>query len=349
MAYETPNFAALLPALATDLVVEERPIPVPGPGEVLVRNHVIALNPIDWKRQSWGFLVPSYPAILGTDHAGTITAVGAGVTTLAAGDRILGFPDGFLTGIASHSAFQTYTVVSASLATKLPTSLSFSSAATLPTAAAYATLALFGFLGLPLPTTALPTPPTGRGILVWGASSSVGALTVQAAAKLAGLTVIATASPAHHAKLRGLGAAAVVDYHSADVVGEIVAAAAAAGVEIAYAVDAISEAATLKPTVEVLGKFPGEGLRLVHSLPWPADLAKPEGWSVAQVQGEQAFGERKELAQWLFSQNLGKWLEEGAIVPGAHRVVEGGLGGIQSGLNELKAGKVSSEKLVVEV
>ncbi|KAK3347183.1 chaperonin 10-like protein [Lasiosphaeria hispida] len=349
MAYETPNFAALLPAIATDLVVEERPIPVPGPGEILVRNHVIALNPIDWKRQAWGFLVPSYPAVLGTDHTGTIAVVGPGVTTLSKGDRVLGFPDGFLTGSHSHSAFQTYTVVSASLSTRLPASLSFQAAATLPTAAAYATLALFGVLNLPRPTTTGPTPKTGKGILIWGASSSVGAGSVQVAAKLAGLTVFATASAAHHARLRELGAAAVVDYHSPTAVAEIAAAAAREGVEIVYGVDAISEAATLRPTVEVLARFKGEGIRLVHSLPWPAELARPEGWEAVQVQGEQAFGERKELAEWLFAEKLTGWLEAGVIVPGAHRVVEGGLGGIQSGLNELKAGKVSSEKLVVEV
>jgi NADPH:quinone reductase-like Zn-dependent oxidoreductase len=59
------NLAAVLHAAASDLIVEERKIPTPGPGEVLIRNHAIALNPIDYKRQQSGFLVSSYPLILG--------------------------------------------------------------------------------------------------------------------------------------------------------------------------------------------------------------------------------------------------------------------------------------------
>ena len=61
--------AAFLPAKGSDLVLGERETSSPGPGEVLIRNHVIAVNPVDWKRQAWGFMISSYPAILG---AGTI-------------------------------------------------------------------------------------------------------------------------------------------------------------------------------------------------------------------------------------------------------------------------------------
>lgn len=61
----TQNVAALLPAVATNLVIEERSIPSPGPDEVLIHNHFIGLNPIDWKRQAWGFMINSYPTILG--------------------------------------------------------------------------------------------------------------------------------------------------------------------------------------------------------------------------------------------------------------------------------------------
>jgi hypothetical protein len=60
------NLAAFLPAPGADLATREREIPVPGPLEILVRNHAVGLNPIDWKRQTWGFMIPSYPAILGT-------------------------------------------------------------------------------------------------------------------------------------------------------------------------------------------------------------------------------------------------------------------------------------------
>jgi NADPH:quinone reductase-like Zn-dependent oxidoreductase len=66
MAKQGANLAAVLPAKATDLVLEERGIPSPGPDDVLIRNHVIAVNPVDWKRQSRGYLISSYPVVLGS-------------------------------------------------------------------------------------------------------------------------------------------------------------------------------------------------------------------------------------------------------------------------------------------
>ena len=66
MATQEKNLAAVLLSPQTDLVVQERPIPTPGPGELLVRTKAVGLNPIDWKRQAWNFLIPSYPVVLGT-------------------------------------------------------------------------------------------------------------------------------------------------------------------------------------------------------------------------------------------------------------------------------------------
>lgn len=66
MANQSKNYAALLPAVRADLIVEERPIPTPGSGEILVRNHFIGLNPVDWKRQVTGMFIESYPTIMGT-------------------------------------------------------------------------------------------------------------------------------------------------------------------------------------------------------------------------------------------------------------------------------------------
>ncbi len=63
------NLAALLPAQGADLVIEERPIPSPRDGEVLIRNQALALNPVDWKRQTSGFAISSYPTILGSGEA----------------------------------------------------------------------------------------------------------------------------------------------------------------------------------------------------------------------------------------------------------------------------------------
>jgi NADPH:quinone reductase-like Zn-dependent oxidoreductase len=66
MSDQVSNLAALVPSAAADVVVEERSIPSPEPSEVLIRNHAIAINPVDWKRQGWNFKIASHPVILGS-------------------------------------------------------------------------------------------------------------------------------------------------------------------------------------------------------------------------------------------------------------------------------------------
>lgn len=63
-------------------------VPVPEAGELLVRVQSTALNPVDWKIQAHGGFITEYPAVLGTDSAGTVEAVGTGVTSFAVGDRV---------------------------------------------------------------------------------------------------------------------------------------------------------------------------------------------------------------------------------------------------------------------
>jgi NADPH:quinone reductase-like Zn-dependent oxidoreductase len=65
MSTQTINRAAVLESHAADLVIRERDVPTPGPGELLIRNHAIAVNPVDWKRQTWGYAVRGYPVVLG--------------------------------------------------------------------------------------------------------------------------------------------------------------------------------------------------------------------------------------------------------------------------------------------
>lgn len=68
MSENETNVAALLPGLGQDLILQERPISSPGPGQVLIRNHSVAVNPVDWKQQAMGFMVDSYPKVLGSGN-----------------------------------------------------------------------------------------------------------------------------------------------------------------------------------------------------------------------------------------------------------------------------------------
>lgn len=65
MSSETANVAALLMGVGEDLVLQEQPVPTPGASEVLIRNHALAVNPVDWKLQTLGFMGGPYPKILG--------------------------------------------------------------------------------------------------------------------------------------------------------------------------------------------------------------------------------------------------------------------------------------------
>ncbi|KAL1843518.1 hypothetical protein VTJ49DRAFT_1111 [Mycothermus thermophilus] len=337
MSKSVSNLTAVLPSPGSALIIQERAIPSLGSGEMLIRNRALAINPIDWKRQVYGLAVSSYPTVLGGDIAGVVVGVGPGVTSFKPGDRVLASAPGILTGNSDHGAFQTYTTVMAAVATKIPDNITFSEAATLPVVVSTAAIVLFDVLGLPVPdpeSTAANTNPTKTGILVWGGASSAGSAVIQFA-RLAGLTVFATASPQHHDKIRALGATAVVDYRSPTVVEDLLAAAREAGTPITLALDAISTEETFPLVARVLAESEDAS-------------AIPEGVSVQWVAGQRIWKERLDLGSLVFNKLLGKWLETGEVVPAKVQVVEGGLSGLQAGMDEVKKG-VSGVKLVVEL
>ncbi|KAH9427365.1 hypothetical protein MCOR02_012271 [Pyricularia oryzae] len=345
MSANEVNIAALVPGLGEDLVLQERPIPSPGPGEVLIRNHSIAVNPIDWKQQTLGVMVESYPKILGSDIAGVVVEAGPAVDNFKPGDRVLAAAPSITTNNADKSAFQTFTVVPASYATKIPDSLTFNQAATLPMAVNTASIAFFANLNLPLPPTgpaaeqhqAPASPIPGDVLLVWSAGSSVGRAVVQIA-RILGSEVYATASPRHHEQIRKLGASLVLDYRSPTAVADIKAAASAQGKRILVAVDNNSDAESINRVLEVLSDG-DEGVRksLLTMLPveWIEGVVVPKDVDACLVSS----GSRTaEVRAWTHTSGLPRWLERGEIVPQPHRVVPGGLGGLQTALNELKSG-----------
>src|SRR5437762_13051172 len=71
------------------LKLEEVPAPQPGQGQVLVRNHAVGVNPVDtYLRSNTDNRGPKLPYTPGSDAAGVVEAVGAGVTSAKAGDRV---------------------------------------------------------------------------------------------------------------------------------------------------------------------------------------------------------------------------------------------------------------------
>lgn len=91
------NEAAWLVAKHQPLQVKDAPYTKPKAGEMVVRNHAIAVNPVDWFKPFAGDLMMNwikYPFVLGSDIAGEVIAVGSGVTEVEAGDRVLAMAAG---------------------------------------------------------------------------------------------------------------------------------------------------------------------------------------------------------------------------------------------------------------
>jgi NADPH:quinone reductase-like Zn-dependent oxidoreductase len=209
----------------------ELPTPVPKAKEVRVKVKAVALNHLDlWVRAGWPGLKLPLPHVLGSDVAGVIDAVGAEVDDLQPGAEVLVNPglscggcEKCLSGddvlcpryriIGEHApgGYADFVCVPRQNILPKPKKLTFEQAACLPLTFLTAWHMLFSRAKL------VP----GETVLVHAAGSGVGSAAVQLA-KLAGATVIATASTAEKlAKAKALGADHLVNYAEKDFLDEV--------------------------------------------------------------------------------------------------------------------------------
>ncbi|MCW6007558.1 NAD(P)-dependent alcohol dehydrogenase [Micromonospora sp. CPCC 205371] len=177
-----------------------------GPEDVLVRVHASSINFADHTVMLRGFPMVARLAtgirrprigILGRDIAGTVAAIGAQVTELAVGDRVL--------GEVNQRGFAEYAAARAAHLGRIPDGVTFEQAATLPVAGTTALQALrLGGAG------------AGSTVLVNGASGGVGTFTVQLA-KALGAHVTGVCSTRNADLVRSIGADEIVDYTRDDV------------------------------------------------------------------------------------------------------------------------------------
>ncbi|MEV5145335.1 NADP-dependent oxidoreductase [Streptomyces sp. NPDC052727] len=190
------------------LQIVEVPRPEPGPGEILVRVRAAGVNPADWKIRARGVFADGSPLPfrLGSDVAGVVEAVGAGVTLFRPGDEVFGMPR------FPHQAgaYAEYVVAPARHFAPSPRGLTPVEAGALPLAALTAWQAL---------VDTADVQPGGR-VLIHAAAGGVGHLAVQIA-KARGAYVIGTASAGKHELVRSLGADEVIDYRVQDVAGTV--------------------------------------------------------------------------------------------------------------------------------
>ena len=215
--------AAFLDGVNQPLRVGPTDTPKPGPGELLIKTAAVAINPIDWKIQGSGMFIKTWPTILGLDLAGEVFAVGDGVTAFAKGQRVIAYSQLLPSLNIDRAAYQEFVIAPQAGVAPLPDSVPYEAGVVLPLAVSTAAAGLFPspLLGLDTPSVP-PAKKNGKTLLVWGASSSVGATAIQLAVA-AGYDVVATASRSNFDLVRGLGAKVVLDYHSSSIVEDLVA------------------------------------------------------------------------------------------------------------------------------
>jgi len=193
------------------MCVGEIPIPDPAAGMVQVKMACVSVNPADWKSRA-GWIAgqpnyqPSFPLVLGFDGAGVVHKVGPGVTRVRVGQRVTLWTAQRAGGWGSYAE---YVNTLQDAVAVIPEAMSFEEAATVPIAGQTAWQDVFyadrGNL------------KKGDHLFVHGGSGGTGSYAIQFACE-AGVLVAASAGGANHDYVRGLGAEAVFDYRTDDLV-----------------------------------------------------------------------------------------------------------------------------------
>ena len=196
-----------------NIIYGDLPDPSPGAGEVLVRVGAASVNPIDTYVR--GGLVAAelpVPFVVGSDFAGTVEAVGEGVTHWQPGDNVWGANQG---GYGRQGTAAELACVGAEWLHATPEGISDEEAA------AIALVGITAHIGLVLKAGV----QEGETVFVNGGAGGVGSMVVQIA-KATGARVIATAgSDARAAKATELGADEVINYQTEEVAARVKALA----------------------------------------------------------------------------------------------------------------------------
>ena len=294
----------------------------------------------------------------GDDIAGIVHSVGANVTNFRPGDRVASFHE----MLTPHGSFAEYSVGLEATTFHIPMTVSFEEAATIPLAGMTAALGLYQRLGLPLPW--LPAQKR-LPLVVYGAASAVGAFAVKLAtlSNIHPIICVAGRGTAYVESLidRSKGDT-IVDYRKGNE--EVVTGlqdALGNNEKLGYAFDAVSDKGSYQNLLKVMD-LPNGRIALVLARKKyegiPPDFAK-FFTQVGRVHSERYPGIKgeKKLEGLLGDQTFGaimyrffeRGLVEGWFKGHPFEVVPGGLRGVETGLQNLKAGKASAFKYVFRI
>jgi putative PIG3 family NAD(P)H quinone oxidoreductase len=197
------------------LTVVERPVPVPGPGEVLIRVHAAGVNRPDiLQRLGLYPMPPGAPTIMGLEAAGEIVALGEGVTSLNMGDPV--------TALIAGGGYADYVAAPAVQCLPVPPGMRFAEAATLPETWFTVWANLHDLAG------AKP----GEWLLVHGGTSGIGTTAIDFA-RVRGLSIIVTCgTDAKCEAAVALGATHALNYNDGDFAPKVRELTGSRGVDI---------------------------------------------------------------------------------------------------------------------
>ncbi|KAF3940386.1 Zeta-crystallin [Dactylella cylindrospora] len=254
-----------------EATVRDIPRPVPGPGEILIHVHAVALNPVDAYYVS-NPIATQERRVVGTDFAGVVIAAssdlaGSSDPRTKANTRIAGFLQGASSANDRPGAFAEYITAPYDLTWQVPDGMSLEAASTISMCGLTAAQGVFSRLGLPSPFESGPLEDqvveTPISAIVYGSSTSLGLYTAQllrlsAHASGRKLHLIGVASASKHEFLRRAPYSYdfVVDYRDPEWPAKVREATGGKGVD--YALDCISEGETVgkvHSTIGPKGKF----------------------------------------------------------------------------------------------
>ncbi|KAJ7283230.1 chaperonin 10-like protein [Mycena rebaudengoi] len=326
----------------------------PGLGDVLIKVDFASMIAFDTYVTDKAFYVDKYPKILGFNVAGSIVEPGEGVSSLAVGDRVVGFS---VYGTALQGTMQQFISLPAHLCAKIPDTLALDAAATIPDNFITAFYILFDQLSLPIPESFPPsTPPPNPSTAhsdIWR-RRDLGAVRYT--------NILATASPKHHEFLRALGAKSVFDYNSPSLTEDIATAIGGDG-KVMLALDAITTDRTIAKIAPLMSTKGRVGLllpikdgnslagsdQLLEELP-EGQNPLPEGTKPVYVRTFM-FRENQYLKDNLMSKILPQLLANGIIKPNKVRLLDQGTfkERVAVGLDLLRNNTISGEKIIVKV
>jgi NADPH:quinone reductase-like Zn-dependent oxidoreductase len=335
------------------IIIKDVPVPPVEDNEILVKVSAVAFNPTDYKHVD---VVSPKGSIIGCDYAGVVVKIGQNAPgDWKIGDRAAGFVHGGL--FPDRGSFAEFLKVPADLAWKVPDGVTDQEASTYGISAVTAMLAINKHLAVPLiaganleRSNAGEKDRTDAPIFIYAGSTCAGLFAVQLA-KLAGLKVVATASPHSFELVKSYGADEVFDYRSPTAVEDVLRAYP----NIDRAMDCFSEGESTDFCAKVVGPNGGKVITLLDT--------KKSNMHGAEITFILVYTVFSKTFQWLppmgprfvpdpadrdafarFYSLLPEICKK--LKPPPLTSIDGGLHNIPSGLAMLREGKISGSKLV---